>query len=49
LRSRLLSAHRILVRDCESFGLPGFMRVAAKPAAERQRLVKALRAEVAGC
>jgi histidinol-phosphate/aromatic aminotransferase/cobyric acid decarboxylase-like protein len=49
LRSRLLSVHRILVRDCESFGLPGFMRVAAKPAADRQRLVEALRAEVPGC
>jgi histidinol-phosphate/aromatic aminotransferase/cobyric acid decarboxylase-like protein len=49
LRSRLLSAHRILVRDCQSFGLPGFMRVAAKPAAERARLVQALRVEVPAC
>jgi histidinol-phosphate aminotransferase len=44
LRLRLLSEHQILVRDCESFGLPGFMRLAAKPAAERARLIAALRA-----
>lgn len=43
LRLRLLTEDQILVRDCESFGLPGFMRVAAKPAAERARLIAALR------
>jgi histidinol-phosphate/aromatic aminotransferase/cobyric acid decarboxylase-like protein len=42
LRSRLLGRHRILVRDCASFGLPGFMRLAAKPRADRQRLIQAL-------
>jgi histidinol-phosphate/aromatic aminotransferase/cobyric acid decarboxylase-like protein len=45
LRSRLLAGHGILVRDCASFGLPGFMRLAAKPSAERSRLIQALRAE----
>jgi histidinol-phosphate/aromatic aminotransferase/cobyric acid decarboxylase-like protein len=43
LRVRLLSEDQILVRDCESFGLPGFMRLAAKPANERARLIAALR------
>ena len=45
LRRRLLSRHRILVRDCASFGLPGFMRLAAKPARARQQLIDALRRE----
>ena len=45
LRRRLLS-HRILVRDCSSFGLPGFIRVAARPAPERVRLVAALEEEL---
>ena len=45
LRARLLARHRILVRDCASFGLPGFLRLAARPAPERARLVAALRAE----
>jgi histidinol-phosphate aminotransferase len=46
LRQRLIARHRILVRDCASFGLSGFMRLGAKPAAERQRLIEALRAEL---
>jgi histidinol-phosphate/aromatic aminotransferase/cobyric acid decarboxylase-like protein len=45
LRARLLERHRIVVRDCASFGLPGFMRLGAKPPAARQRLMAALRAE----
>jgi histidinol-phosphate aminotransferase len=45
LRARLLSQHRILIRDCASFGLPGFMRLAAKPESERKRLLAALHAE----
>jgi histidinol-phosphate/aromatic aminotransferase/cobyric acid decarboxylase-like protein len=45
LRERLLSRHGILVRDCSSFGLPGFLRLAAKPPEERARLVAALQAE----
>jgi histidinol-phosphate/aromatic aminotransferase/cobyric acid decarboxylase-like protein len=46
LRARLLARHRVLVRDCASFGLPGFMRLAAKPDVARRRLLAALRAEV---
>jgi histidinol-phosphate aminotransferase len=45
LRARLLERHRILVRDCASFGLPGFMRLGARPAPERARLIAALRSE----
>jgi histidinol-phosphate/aromatic aminotransferase/cobyric acid decarboxylase-like protein len=41
LRRRLL-VHGVVVRDCASFGLPGFVRVAARPAHERARLVAAL-------
>jgi len=47
LRERLLSRHGILVRDCSSFGLPGFLRLAAKPSSERARLISALREEAA--
>jgi histidinol-phosphate/aromatic aminotransferase/cobyric acid decarboxylase-like protein len=42
LRARLIARHRIVVRDCASFGLPDFMRLAAKPPAARQRLIDAL-------
>jgi len=45
LRSALLARHAILIRDCESFGLPGFIRLAAKPFAARTRLIAALEAE----
>jgi histidinol-phosphate/aromatic aminotransferase/cobyric acid decarboxylase-like protein len=45
LRARLLARHHILIRDCASFGLPGFMRLGAKPRAARQRLIDALRVE----
>jgi histidinol-phosphate/aromatic aminotransferase/cobyric acid decarboxylase-like protein len=44
LRSRLLARHRVQVRDCASFGLPGYIRVAARP--EAPRLIAALRAEL---
>jgi histidinol-phosphate/aromatic aminotransferase/cobyric acid decarboxylase-like protein len=45
LRRRLL-AKRILVRDCASFGLPGVIRVAARPAADRGLLLAALAEEL---
>jgi histidinol-phosphate/aromatic aminotransferase/cobyric acid decarboxylase-like protein len=45
LRQRLLARHHILVRDCASFGLPGFMRLGAKPPPARRRLIDALRRE----
>jgi histidinol-phosphate/aromatic aminotransferase/cobyric acid decarboxylase-like protein len=45
LRRRLLG-RRILVRDCASFGLAGYVRVAARPAAERARLADALSKEL---
>ena len=34
--------HGILVRDCASFGLPDHVRLAARPAADRERLLTAL-------
>jgi histidinol-phosphate/aromatic aminotransferase/cobyric acid decarboxylase-like protein len=46
LRARLIAGHRIVVRDCSSFGLPGFMRLGAKPPAARRRLIEALRTEL---
>jgi histidinol-phosphate aminotransferase len=42
LRHRLLSHHRILVRDCASFGLPEHVRIGARPQADTDRLVAAL-------
>ena len=47
LRQRLLTGHRILVRDCSSFGLPDHVRLATRPAAERDRLIAALHRELA--
>jgi len=47
LRARLLSEHGILIRDCDSFGLPEHIRVGARPAADCERLVSALRRELA--
>ncbi len=49
LRHALLARHRILVRDCASFGLPAYLRLAARPAADRDRLVAALREELPRC
>jgi histidinol-phosphate/aromatic aminotransferase/cobyric acid decarboxylase-like protein len=45
LRARLLR-RRIVVRDCSSFQLPGFIRLAARPRADRERLLGALREEL---
>jgi len=42
LRRRALERHRVLVRDCTSFGLPRFVRVAARGGADQDRLVDAL-------
>jgi histidinol-phosphate/aromatic aminotransferase/cobyric acid decarboxylase-like protein len=42
VRAALLAQHRILVRDCASFGLPGYIRVCGRDAPERQRLLSAL-------
>jgi histidinol-phosphate/aromatic aminotransferase/cobyric acid decarboxylase-like protein len=44
LRAQLLGARRIQVRDCASFGMPAYVRLGARPAAERARLIEALRA-----
>jgi histidinol-phosphate aminotransferase len=46
LRERLLTRHRILVRDCASFGMPDCIRIAARDAADRARLVDALAQEL---
>jgi histidinol-phosphate/aromatic aminotransferase/cobyric acid decarboxylase-like protein len=46
LRERLLVRHRILVRDCASFGLPGHIRIAVRTPPECQRLLQALAQEV---
>jgi histidinol-phosphate aminotransferase len=45
LRERLLK-RGIVVRDCASFRMPGFVRLAAKPRADRERLLGALREEL---
>jgi histidinol-phosphate aminotransferase len=39
---RDLLMRRMLVRDCSSFGLPRFMRVATRPASDWQQLIRAL-------
>lgn len=46
LRARLLQRHAILVRECGSFGLPDYIRIAARPRAPRVRLLRALREEL---
>ena len=49
LRHRLLVRHRILVRDCLSFGLSGFVRLSARPLEDADRLDAALAEEVPPC
>jgi histidinol-phosphate aminotransferase len=46
VRARLLARHRVLVRDCASFGLPHLIRVCARPAADDDRIVHALAMEL---
>jgi histidinol-phosphate/aromatic aminotransferase/cobyric acid decarboxylase-like protein len=47
VRARFLAGHRVLVRDCASFGLPDFVRVCAQPPAREARLLAAFREECA--
>jgi histidinol-phosphate/aromatic aminotransferase/cobyric acid decarboxylase-like protein len=42
LRATLLREHRVLIRDCTSFGLPNHVRIAARPDGDLDRLVSAL-------
>jgi histidinol-phosphate/aromatic aminotransferase/cobyric acid decarboxylase-like protein len=42
LRAKLLCNHSVLVRDCTSFGLPHHVRIAARPAVSRARVLYAL-------
>jgi histidinol-phosphate/aromatic aminotransferase/cobyric acid decarboxylase-like protein len=46
LRAALLARQRILVRDCASFGLPAFVRIAARPERDSERLIAALAEEL---
>jgi histidinol-phosphate/aromatic aminotransferase/cobyric acid decarboxylase-like protein len=49
LRERLLRRHAVLVRDCASFGLPEWIRLAARPKVDRERLETALKDELCRC
>jgi histidinol-phosphate/aromatic aminotransferase/cobyric acid decarboxylase-like protein len=49
LRRRLLERHRVLVRDCTSFGLPDHVRLCARPLADEDRLLAALKEELPRC
>lgn len=42
VRVDLLTKHKILVRDCTSFWLPGYLRLGARPLVDRLRLIAAL-------
>ncbi|MEM7032513.1 MAG: histidinol-phosphate transaminase [Chloroflexota bacterium] len=44
-RAKLL-AEKLLVRDCTSFGLPNYVRIAAQHPTENQQLVEAIQAHV---
>ncbi len=46
LRGRLLQECQIQVRDCSSFGLPGFIRIATRRPEENVRLVAAMSARM---
>ncbi len=47
VRRQALARHRVLVRDCSSFDMPEWIRVAARPAVERRRIVDAVIAAAA--
>ena len=47
LRRRLLVQHRVLVRDCSSFGLPQHVRIAARGGDDARRIVAAFAGEAA--
>ncbi len=49
LRRCLLERHRVLVRDCTSFGLPHHVRLCARPLADEDRLLAALKEELPRC
>jgi histidinol-phosphate aminotransferase len=46
-RTRMLTRHRVLVRDCTSFGLARYVRICARPSADEDRLLTAFREEAA--
>jgi histidinol-phosphate/aromatic aminotransferase/cobyric acid decarboxylase-like protein len=46
LRRSLLARHRVLVRDCASFGLPTYVRIATRRPEENARIVAALASEL---
>jgi histidinol-phosphate/aromatic aminotransferase/cobyric acid decarboxylase-like protein len=48
MRARLL-ARKVVVRDCASFGMPGFIRLAARPKSDRDKLLGALGKELSRC
>jgi len=42
MKAELLREHNLLVRDCASFGLPEWIRIAARTPSENDRLIEAL-------
>jgi histidinol-phosphate/aromatic aminotransferase/cobyric acid decarboxylase-like protein len=49
LRTALLTRWGVLVRDCASFGLEGFVRIAARPEPDLERVCAALAEELPRC
>ena len=49
VQKELIAESRVLVRDCASFGLPGWIRLAARPRPDRDRLEAALAEELCRC
>lgn len=46
LRASLLKRHRLLVRNCQSFGLPGYLRLSVRTKAALECLIEAMAAEL---